>query len=146
MVRRHGLSRVLAALRPNLSRRRAVAARDDVLDMVRAAPPAAHRPNVLLAAVHYPLLGGLAHPLADVYAGTSDADPGPLFLDICVAQRPAIEDLLRTRHTNTNEVGRSALLGPALTDTARRLGEPLALVEVGCSAGLNLLCDRYRLD
>ena len=125
---------------------RAVATREDVLDMVRAAPLEAHLPNVLLAAVHYLLLGGFVHPLADVYAGDSDADPGPLFLDICLAQQAAIEDLLRTRRTNTNEVGRSALLGPALTDMAYRLGEPLALVDVGCSAGLNLLCDRYRLD
>jgi hypothetical protein len=29
---------------------------------------------------------------------------------------------------------------------ADRLGAPLGLVDVGCSAGLNLFCDRYRLD
>ena len=52
--------------------------------------------------------------------------------------------MLNTRTVQTNEVGRSALLGPALTWAAG--GEPVQLVDVGCSAGLNLLCDRYRLD
>jgi hypothetical protein len=96
--------------------------------------------------VHYLLLGGLEHPLGAVYAGESDADPGPLFVDLCLAQRAEILELLATRHTNTNEVGRSAVLGPALTEVAARLGAPIGLVDVGASAGLNLFCDRYRLD
>jgi len=124
----------------------AVAADEEVLDLVLQAPPAAHLPLVLLGAVHYLLLDGLEHPLADVYAGRSVADPGPLFLDVCRTQRPALAELLAFRHTQTNECGRSALIGPALTWAAERLGEPLALVDVGASAGLSLLCDRYRLD
>ena len=55
-------------------------------------------------------------------------------------------ELLATEQVNTNEVGRSAVIGPALTTVAARLGEPLAHLDVGCSAGLNLLADRYRLD
>jgi hypothetical protein len=122
---------------------RDVAASDEVLALVQEAPPESHLPNVLLAAVHYLVLGGTEHPLAEVYVGTSDADPGPLFVDFCLQHREAILELLRTRHTNTNEVGRSAVLGPALTAVAERLGAPLGLVDVGCSAGLNLLCDKY---
>jgi len=125
---------------------RAVAASTDVLSLVQEAPPRSHQPNVLLAAVHYLVLGGLDHPLADVYAGRSDADPGPLFIDVCSTHRDELLHLLSTRHTNTNEVGRSAILGLALTAVADRFQAPLALVDVGCSAGLNLLCDRYRLD
>jgi hypothetical protein len=125
---------------------RTVAASDAVLDMVVEAPPEGHNPVLLLAAVHNLLLGGLDHPLAGVYAGESDADPGPLFVDLCLDQRSALLPLLATRHVNTNEVGRSATLGPALTTVAARLGEPLAHLDVGCSAGLNLLCDRYLLD
>src|SRR5215472_8727093 len=83
---------------------RAVAASDDVLALVREAPPQSHQPNVLLAAVHYLLLGGLAHPLAAVYAGESRADPGPEFVDVCLTHRDEILELLATRHTNTNEV------------------------------------------
>ncbi len=125
---------------------RAVAESDAVLDMVAGAPPEGHNPVLLLAAVHHLLLGGLDHPLAAVYAGESTADPGPLFVDLCLLQRDALLALLATRHVNTNEVGRSAVLGPALTTVAARLGEPLAHLDVGCSAGLNLLCDRYLLD
>ena len=125
---------------------RTVASNDDVLNLVREAPPRSHQPNVLLGAVHFLLLGGLDHPLAAVYAGTSDAEVGPLFVDLCLTHRDEILHLLATHHTNTNEVGRSAVIGPALTTVATRLGEPLGLVDVGCSAGLNLLCDGYRLD
>jgi hypothetical protein len=125
---------------------RTVAETEEVLDVVAAAPPDAHLPNVLLAAVHFLILSGLEHPLADVYAGRSNEDPGPLFVDVCLGHREAIARLLETRHTNTNEVGRSALLGPALTEVASRLGQPIGLVDVGCSAGLNLLCDRYLID
>jgi hypothetical protein len=38
------------------------------------------------------------------------------------------------------------VLGPALTEVALRLGRPVGIIDVGCSAGLNLLCDRYLLD
>src|SRR3954447_25124490 len=79
---------------------RTVARNEDVLALVAAAPPEAHLPNVLLAAVHYLLLGGLKHPLAHVYAGTSTSDPGPLFVDVCLDHRQAIGELLRTRRTN----------------------------------------------
>jgi hypothetical protein len=125
---------------------RGVAESDAVLDLVAEAPPEGHNPVLLLAAVHYLLLGGLDHPLAAVYAGESAADPGPLFVDLCLRQRDALLALLALRHVNTNEVGRSAVLGPALSTVAARLGEPLAHLDVGCSAGLNLLCDRYLLD
>ncbi|MFO1061581.1 MAG: DUF2332 family protein [Dongiaceae bacterium] len=43
----------------------------------------------------------------------------------------------------TNEVARSALLLPALLLLARRTGLPLALWELGASAGLNLQPDAY---
>ena len=125
---------------------RTVAASDEVLALIAEAPPRGHLPNVLLGAVHYLLLGGLDDPLAEVYAGRSDADVGPLFVDFCLRHRDELLDLLATRHTNTNEVGRSALLGPALTVVATRVGAPLGLVDVGCSAGVNLLCDHYLLD
>jgi hypothetical protein len=125
---------------------RHVAERDDVLDLVEQAPPLGHNPVLLLAVVHDLVLRGDGHALADVYAGTSTADPGPLFADVCLAHPDVVLDLLATRSVNTNEVGRSAVLGPALTTVAARHGAPLAHLDVGCSAGLNLLADHYRLD
>src|SRR6478672_7054775 len=94
---------------------RTVAASPEMIDLMSAAPPTSHQPTVLLASVHYLVLGGLDHPLAAVYAGASDADPGPLFVDVCLRNRDRILDLVSSHHTNTNEVGRSAVLGPALT-------------------------------
>ena len=125
---------------------RSVSASDPVLDLVREAPPASHQPNLLLGVVHYLILGGLDHPLSAVYAGESAADPGPLFIDVCLTHRAEVLELLSTRHTHTNEVGRAAIIGPALTAAAARVGAPIGLVDVGCSAGLNLFCDAYHLD
>ncbi|HXW35010.1 MAG TPA: DUF2332 domain-containing protein, partial [Acidimicrobiales bacterium] len=151
---------------------RSVARDIEILDLVRQAPPPAHQPNVLLGAVHFLLLDGLGHPLADVYAGRSNSDPAPLFRDVCLSNRDAILEIMETRRTQTNECGRSALIGPALTWTANRVAaepgraeagaaeagapgprtaeprtaEPIHVIDVGTSAGLNLLCDRYLLD
>ncbi len=118
----------------------------DILELVRRTPPEYHLPLSLLAAVHFLLLAGLDHPLAEVYAGRSDADPAPLFADVCRRHPGEVTEVMVSRPVQTNECGRSALIAPALSWLAdRRLG-PLALVDVGASAGLNLLCDRYRLD
>jgi hypothetical protein len=123
-----------------------VAGDRQVLALVYEAPPTGHFPLTLLAAVHFLLLGGLDHPLAAVYEGASRAEPWPLFRDLCLTHREAVLDLLATRHIQTNEVGRSALIGPALSWVAERFGQPVQLLDVGCSAGLNLLCDSYLLD
>ena len=54
--------------------------------------------------------------------------------------------MLRTRHTQTNEPGRSALLAVGLSVVTDLLGDRIGLFDAGCSAGLTLLLDRYRLD
>ena len=66
---------------------RSVAVDNDLLALVESGPPSALQPNVLLAAVHYLLLGGVDHPLAEVYAGTSRTDPAPQFRDFCLTHR-----------------------------------------------------------
>ena len=124
----------------------AVADDRELLELLREAPPAAHLPLAPLGAVRYLLLDGLDHPLDDVYHGRSSADPGPLFIDVCRQQRAALLELLETRRVQTNDCGRSALIGPALTWVSQRRPGPFCLVDVGASAGINLLCDRYRID
>jgi len=56
------------------------------------------------------------------------------------------DDVSRTvlsRSTQTNETGRCAALLPSLARIAAAEGRPLALIEVGASAGLALFPDRY---
>ena len=56
-----------------------------------------------------------------------------------------LERLVATRTTQTNEVGRCTSLLPALCSIAAAYpaGTPLALLDLGTSAGLNLLFDDY---
>ena len=108
-------------------------------------PPA----NVLLAAVHYLLLRGVEHPLKRFYPNLNGGirmeseDPFPHFQNFVAQCRSELAPLVATRVTNTNEVGRSALLHAAFRAVAKESGEPLNLIEIGPSAGLNLIWDRY---
>ena len=115
--------------------------------MVDASQPNGHVPNVLLAAAHSLVLSGADTPLADVYAGRSNADPGTLFVDFCLTHHDAIAAMLDTRR-HQHQRGRALGCGGTGPDGGggTRLGQPIGLVDVGCSAGLNLLCDQYRLD
>jgi hypothetical protein len=108
-------------------------------------PPA----NMLFASVHYLLLRGAQHPLRRFYphlGGTIsavDEDPVPDFIDFVARHRETLAPLIANKVTNTNEVGRCALLHPAFRVVAAQAGEPLNLIEVGPSAGFNLNWDRY---
>ena len=125
----------------------AVAANDDVIDIVREAPFFGQQPNVLLAAVHDLLLRGVDHPLAAVYDGTASPDDvGELFCDLALRERDEVSSLLAFRRTNTNECGRSAVMVPALRWATTLVGEPISFLDAGASAGLNLNLDRYRID
>jgi hypothetical protein len=124
-----------------------VAGDREVLGLVATAPPSGQQPNVLLAAVHDLLLRGDAHPLADIYAGRTEPGRAPaLFRDLCLSRREEIGRMLARRHTQTNEPGRSALLAVGLTAAVAMVGEPIGLLDIGCSAGLNLLIDQYRFE
>jgi hypothetical protein len=136
---------------------RSVADDAEILDLLASAPPTQRRPNLLLAAVHYLLLGGADHPLAAYYdtvaaytgrtAVAPEADGeavGAAFKDFCAGHREALLGLIATGSTQTNEVGRCTGLLPALNVIdAAESGAPLGLLDLGTSAGLNLLFDRY---
>jgi len=124
--------------------------KDEELKALAAlARPGQPHPNLILAAVHFLMLRGANHPLRKFYAtagGTVSAegeDPFPSFKDFVARHRAAIQPLIETRVTNTNEVGRSSLLHPGFRELARDANAPLHLIEVGPSAGLNLIWDRY---
>ena len=105
----------------------AVAGDSTILEFLGTLPPDKRQPNLLFASACY-LLG-------------SPADPGAL-RDLVRHDPDRLSQVMRTRRTQTNEAARCATLLPALA----QLPEPLALIEVGASAGLTLLFDRYSYD
>jgi hypothetical protein len=126
-----------------------VAGDEELRALAQNVRPGQPRANMLLGAVHFVLLRGAQHPLRAFYpnlGGTltpADSDPFPAFRDFVFAHRDAVASLIANRITNTNEVGRSGTLHPGFRMLAQRAGEPLHLVEIGPSAGLNMIWDQY---
>lgn len=146
-----------------------------LLGLLAEAPPSQRRPTLLLAAVHYLLLAGAgdedgpAAALAARYptvaewrcagaapepplvaarsatGGGADGDTPADLSAFCLDRRDRMIELLSTRSTQTNEVGRCTGLLPALATAASGVDPemPLSLLDLGASAGLNLLLDRY---
>jgi hypothetical protein len=109
-------------------------------------------PNLFFAAVHLLLLKGTRYPLSLYYQGLSGSslgtdDPYPTFRSFCLEYDEEIRSLISARMVQTNEVRRCVAIMPALILVSREAkGRPLYLVEIGASAGLNLLWDRYAYD
>jgi hypothetical protein len=104
-----------------------VAADATVLEFLEGLPEAKRQPNLLFAAVRH-------------LCGTP-AD-WPTFRAMLQARSADVRTVMLERRTQTNEPGRCAALLPVLS----RMPQPLALFEVGASAGLCLLPDRYGYD
>jgi hypothetical protein len=105
----------------------AVAEDPVVLEFLRSLPSGKRQPNLVFAAARY-LLG---------------AAPDIGSLRVLIAERQhQLAGVVQARRTQTNEPARCATLLPALAS----LPQPLALLEVGASAGLTLLVDRYSYD
>ncbi len=129
-----------------------VAQDPEALALVADADPSTTITNLFFGAVHYLLLGGIDHPLAEFYPDLTPqpkplSEAYPAFRGFCLEHDQEVRTLVRTRRVQTNEVGRCAALLPAFEEIRQRCGgRPLALVEIGTSAGLHLLWDRYHYD
>lgn len=128
-----------------------VAGDHELLALASEAKHGQPAPNMLFAAVHLLLAGDRQSDLAGYYrtlGGTRlpDERVGGLFRQYCRANSERIAPILRANMVQTNEVRRSAVLMPALAAVAEDGGGPLALYEIGPSAGLNLNFDRYAYD
>jgi hypothetical protein len=121
----------------------------DVIRLLHAAPEPQQIPVLLFAAVHHLLLQGLGPALAAHYPNLSTAPPAGdatvEFRSFVLDHAAELTELIATRHTQTNEVGRCAQFLPALGLLADECGA-LAHVDVGTSAGLNLLLPRYSYE
>ncbi len=114
------------------------------------APPRQRRAILYFAAVQYLLRGPAAgHELGrylPTLGGTRPVDDRlvPAFASFVHHYGDLLVELCATRTTQTNEARRSALLRPGFGLATRLLGgRPVGLVELGSSAGLLLLPDRY---
>jgi hypothetical protein len=86
-------------------------------------------------AKYYPLLTVTPHPASEAY---------PAFHQFCLSHRQELQAMLPQMRLQTNEITRCTNWLPALEMVSRRGDrKPLSLVELGCSAGLNLLVDQY---
>ena len=106
---------------------RGVAEDPEVLGWLSDLPKLKRQPNLVFAAARW---HGVRAP--GPYAGLRDA---------LLGDDGTIRSTILSRSTQTNEVGRLATLTPAFATLAG--DEPLALIEVGVSAGLCLYPDRY---
>jgi hypothetical protein len=98
-----------------------------LLDWLARLPPLKQQPNIVFAAARW---HGV--PAPGPYDGLREA---------LLGDDGTIEATILARSTQTNEVGRLATLVPAFATLAA--GRPIALIEVGASAGLTLFPDRY---
>ena len=99
----------------------------------------------LCGGLHSLVLRGRDAELAAAYPPNAIASEDAFRQTIAAALRDhdaELREWLRLA-PQTNEVGRSAVLYLGLLEVARRFGQPLRLFEIGSSAGLNLVLDRY---
>ncbi|GLI27678.1 hypothetical protein ARHIZOSPH14_19200 [Agromyces rhizosphaerae] len=101
-----------------------VAGDDEVLDLIRELPRPKQQPNLVFACSRL--------------LGAPEGEYAP-WREWLLANWPAVADAALQRATQTNEPRRCALLLPLLA----AIEGPIALLEVGASAGLCLYPDRY---
>ncbi|MFP7199569.1 DUF2332 domain-containing protein [Lysinibacillus halotolerans] len=119
----------------------------ELLDIVTTIPTGQPKPNLLFAIVHY-LLFEKDESLKNYYPTFSDhllpAEEAFLpFKQFVLKHEQSLNELFQTKLVQTNEVRRCAYLYPMLAEIYEEHKQPLALVEIGTSAGLQLGVDQY---
>ncbi|WP_093045719.1 DUF2332 domain-containing protein [Thalassobacillus cyri] len=125
-----------------------IAGNEELLQLSSYARRGQPIPNLLFGAVHQLLLAGNTHELGHFYpsiTGKPKQVEGSFssFLDFCRTYQKEIIAILQEKLVQTNEVRRCAYLYPLFCYIHKKTGNSLSLVEIGTSAGLQLLWDQY---
>lgn len=150
------MCRNFAAAYPELTLYRAIcegaATDDEVAGLLTVAPPGQARPVLFLAALHELVLrrpevaAGRWYPSV-TGAPVPEGDGWPDVRRTCLDHAEDLRATIASRATQTNEVNRVVHLAPLLAQAAADVPRsPVALVEMGASAGLLLGLDRYRIE
>lgn len=130
-----------------------VAQDDETASLLRAAAPGQDRPVLWLAALHELVLRQPDLPAARWFPSVipsperPEGDPWPDVRRTVLDHRAELTATIAARRVQTNEVNRSVYLAAALATVCADLPDhPVALVEMGASAGLLLGLDRYRVE
>lgn len=127
-----------------------IAEDDDLITLASNIPLGQPVPNLFFASIQY-LLMSTQHPLKDYYASFS-TEPKclelsfPYFKQFVLSNEKALLQLFHSKLVQTNEVRRCAYLYPMMTEIYATHQKPLALIEIGASAGLQLAMDFYNYE
>ena len=127
---------------------RAIADRPEVAGLLLEAPVAQRLPVLLLAALHQTVLEDPDSPLARWFPSVGGdpelaGDMGGALDATLRMHRDRVRATVASRQVQTNEVNRCVAWRAGLALACRGDDRPLALLELGSSAGLNLGVDRY---
>lgn len=106
---------------------RAVVESPELVDLLERLPAPKRQPNLLFAAARL--------------VGAPIDDPAQ-FTEYVLSSWDDVSAVVRERSTQTNEAARTSTLLPVIA----QIPGPIALIEVGCSAGLCLFPDRYSIS
>lgn len=110
-------------------------------------PTADALPLRIVGGLHALAQSGESAEVTRLFAGdVTDADEAAGIVARAFAEHDAALQPWLDGPPQTNEAGRSGALMIGLIHVARRFGQPLEILEIGSSAGFNLLVDRIRYD
>lgn len=120
---------------------------NELLKIATSIPQGQPVPNLLLAGVQY-LLSSSKDDLVHFYPSLTTTPKAisevyPVFKAFVLSHSDELKTLFQEKLVQTNEIRRCSYLYPMMTEIYESHKKPLALLEIGASAGLQLGMDQY---